>query len=39
MNTPSVTPSSDPVLLIDNASLDFGGGAGVFDLNINLPRG
>jgi ABC-2 type transport system ATP-binding protein len=33
------TPSSEPVLLMDNACLDFGGGAGVFDLNLNLPRG
>ena len=24
---------------MDNASLDFGGGAGVFNLNFSLPRG
>lgn len=26
-------------IIMDNASLDFGGGAGVFDLNLSLPRG
>jgi ABC-2 type transport system ATP-binding protein len=30
---------SPKVVNLDNASLDFGGGAGVFDLNINLRRG
>ena len=24
---------------MENASLDFGGGAGVFDLNLSLPQG
>ncbi len=33
------TSSSDPVLLMEHACLDFDGGAGVFDLNITLPRG
>jgi ABC-2 type transport system ATP-binding protein len=26
-------------IVMDNASLDFGGGAGVFDLNFSLPQG
>jgi ABC-2 type transport system ATP-binding protein len=26
-------------IVMDNASLDFGGGAGVFDLNLSLPQG
>lgn len=27
------------IVYMDNASLDFGGGAGVFDLNLSLPKG
>jgi ABC-2 type transport system ATP-binding protein len=30
---------SSSVIVMDNASLDFGGGAGVFDLNFSLPSG
>jgi len=30
---------STSAISMDNASLDFGGGAGVFDLNFSLPRG
>jgi ABC-2 type transport system ATP-binding protein len=30
---------SSSVIIMDNASLDFGGGAGVFDLNFSLPGG
>jgi ABC-2 type transport system ATP-binding protein len=26
-------------VVMESASLDFGGGAGVFDLNLSLPRG
>jgi ABC-2 type transport system ATP-binding protein len=39
MSIQSETQSVDPVFLMEDASLDFGSGAGVFDLNINLPRG
>ncbi len=37
-NNPN-TASSDPVLLMEHACLDFGDGDGVFDLNMALPRG
>ena len=30
---------SSYAIVMDNASLDFGGGAGVFDLNFSLPQG
>jgi ABC-2 type transport system ATP-binding protein len=30
---------SSLAISMDNASLDFGGGAGVFDINLNLPYG
>jgi ABC-2 type transport system ATP-binding protein len=39
MNISPETRTPDPVLLMENACLDFGGGAGVFDLNVSLPRG
>jgi ABC-2 type transport system ATP-binding protein len=39
MSINSITLSADPVLLMDNACLDFGGGSGVFDLNFALPKG
>jgi hypothetical protein len=31
--------ASNHAVQMDQASLDFGGGAGVFDLNFSLPRG
>lgn len=31
--------SQEPALYMRDASLDFGGGAGVFDLNLSLPQG
>jgi ABC-2 type transport system ATP-binding protein len=31
--------NSSPLLRMENASLDFGGGAGVFDLNLTLQKG
>lgn len=31
--------SAQPILLMDNASLDFGSGAGVFDLTLEIPAG
>lgn len=34
-----MTIPQSSVISMENASLDFGGGAGVFDLNINLPPG
>ncbi len=39
MTVSSQESNTQPVVLMDNASLDFGGGAGVFELNFNLPRG
>ena len=30
---------SSLAISMDNAGLDFGGGAGVFDINLNLPYG
>ena len=32
-------PGSTPLLRLENASLDFGGGAGVFDLDFSLSKG
>lgn len=31
--------TSPPLVLLDNASLDFGGGAGIFDINLSLQKG
>jgi len=37
-----ITRTSDPsslAIVMENAGLDFGGGAGVFDINFSLPQG
>jgi ABC-2 type transport system ATP-binding protein len=39
MEETPVKVQSSLAISMDNASLDFGGGAGVFNLNISLPRG
>lgn len=39
MTDTSASSDKDTAVLLDNAALDFGGGAGIFDLNISLPRG
>jgi len=39
METKNNGDNSTLVVQMENASLDFGGGAGVFDLNITLPPG
>jgi ABC-2 type transport system ATP-binding protein len=39
MESPTVPPSQEPLLTMENASLDFGEGAGVFDLNLTLSKG
>jgi ABC-2 type transport system ATP-binding protein len=39
MDSVAENAGSTRAIELDNASLDFGGGAGVFDLNISLPRG
>ena len=36
---PAAAPSEAPAVLLEDAALDFGGGAGIFDINIELPRG
>jgi hypothetical protein len=36
MNINPDTPSSDPILLRENACIDFGGGAGVFEMDEGL---
>lgn len=35
----SADAATNLAVSLDNAALDFGGGAGIFDINITLPRG
>ena len=39
MEIEQVSQESQEAVRMENACLDFGGGAGVFDLNLSLPKG